>query len=160
MLHDIGKIILSYLYPDQYRKILIEVQGKELDLKSIENHYFGVDHEEVGGIYAKIHRFPPAIQSSIRYHGSIGEAGENQISAALIQLANFFAHRFGLGFSGSYHDVTTDLRDLDAWPVLFYASRSLRTPPSEEELDDCIANKIIDLRSFLENAFPIKTKDK
>lgn len=118
LLHDIGKVILSYLFPGRYRAILVQTLATKRPLTELERSEFPIDHEEVGAIYAHRHRFPASIVEAIRYHDDPSSAIENPEMIALIQVANYACQAMGLGYSGSQNGVNMDFWDSDGWNIL------------------------------------------
>lgn len=95
LLHQLGKIVLSFAYPDP------ELQGKIQKLKEsrhIPDHVFAmltseVNHPEIGAALAEKWDFPPAIVSAIRYQHDYEKAPEeHRLLAALISLVGIIIH--------------------------------------------------------------------
>ncbi|MEX0322097.1 MAG: HDOD domain-containing protein [Puniceicoccaceae bacterium] len=107
LMHDVGKIILSSTYPEEYRKILKMGYAKGFNLNAAERRVFGCDHEEAGGLFAEVQKLPPAITQAMRYHGNPKDAPEEERdTAAILFLANHYAKEYHLGFSGSSKQAT------------------------------------------------------
>lgn len=102
LLHDVGKIILASLYPEPYRALLRLSQGPEFDLGAAERRVFGCDHEQAGAIFAEAQKLPHAIAAAMAHHSRPAAAPEAERETAVILfLANVFAKRSHLGFSGN-----------------------------------------------------------
>lgn len=72
LLHDFGKIILVYNYPDEavalYEKKTITEQLRNPDVRDLEQLVFGCDHTEAGEFVARKLGFPDSLTDVIRYH--------------------------------------------------------------------------------------------
>ncbi len=72
LLHDFGKIILIYNYPDEaldlYEKRALDAQLREPDVRAVEQLVFGCDHTEAGGYVACKLGFPDSLTDVIRFH--------------------------------------------------------------------------------------------
>ena len=95
LLHSLGKIVLSFAYPDP------SLQDKILKLKetcNIPDNIFGVltsevNHPEIGAALAERWDFPPAIVNAIRYQHDYESAPEEfRLVAALVSLVDIILH--------------------------------------------------------------------
>lgn len=153
LLHDVGKIILSYLYPGAYRNVLINAQNSGSDLKDLECHYFGIDHEEVGGVFAKLNKLPDEVCSIIRYHSSPRLAEVHQVQAAAVEIANLAAQRLNLGFSGTTRGIGIDFIRTPAWQCLSEHSDRDLTYVRDEQFDAFLEELSDAIREELEATF-------
>ncbi len=88
LLHDIGKLIICNTRPDDYRKIIQEVEkGKQQD-HEVERDLFGFDHAEVGGELLKAWKMPASLIESVRCHHNPEAAQESVMEVSLINVAN------------------------------------------------------------------------
>lgn len=102
LLHDVGKIILSSLYPDSYRALLRQSHGPGFNLSRAEGRIFGHDHEAAGRLFAESQKLPQAIIEAMSHHGSPVAAPDGERdTVCVLFLANDFAKRLCLGFSGN-----------------------------------------------------------
>jgi HD-like signal output (HDOD) protein len=119
LLHDLGKILLSYLDPTRYRKLLMEAICDGTPLEELEQRFFGLTHEEAGGEFARCNRLPEGVVAAMEWHQEPEKAGEHQIIAASINVANFLAKTHGLGFSGSpLAQMEASLGETPGWRIL------------------------------------------
>lgn len=153
LLHDIGKIILSYLYPSCYRTVLLNARQSELGLREIERDQFGVDHEEAGGVFARLNHFPEDVQAIIRYHSEPEKAEQHQVAVAVVRLANLAAQRFNLGFSGSMAGIQYDLTQLPAWQLLVGASPRDLSYVHETQFEAYLEGQAETIRKEVQGAF-------
>lgn len=68
LLHDIGKVALLSIYPQEYQAICHSVGHKHCPIQEVEVSVFGFDHAEVGGWLGEQWNLPPEIVNAIIYH--------------------------------------------------------------------------------------------
>jgi len=114
LLHDFGKIILVYNFPEEavalYEKRLLDEQVHEPDVRDLEQLVFGCDHTEAGEFVARKLGFPDVLTDVIRFHHEPGRASGDPEVDRLIRAtaaANLAAKAMG---------YTTD-REI-AWDVV------------------------------------------
>lgn len=84
MLHDIGKVVL-YTFADAYYAVENEAVQRGIDVCSLEEERFGLDHQAVGVAMSENWGFPEQIVSVIRdHHSKNGHPGSllHMVSAA------------------------------------------------------------------------------
>jgi putative nucleotidyltransferase with HDIG domain len=144
LMHDIGKIPLNHLFPDEYR------QAAELALGSGRATWFGeqavigVDHCEVGDIIARKWQLSPPLAAALgRHHDLPGEAAGISM-VGVVGLADILAHGMGAGIpGGSSLDENERQRSLAAWNL---------TSEAVAALTAAVAVEIEKARVFLEIA--------
>jgi putative nucleotidyltransferase with HDIG domain len=107
LLHDIGKLVLTYAYDGYPQQVHGSARTPHERLMR-ERRELGVDHALVGGVLARRWGLPGSMAAAIERHHSDEESGE----AAIIRLADMLAH-YGEG-----GDVSPD--------ELLKASRNVR----------------------------------
>jgi len=88
MLHDIGFLILSRYFSQDYRKVL-EVYKESKSLLKSEEAVFKFTHAEIGKWMAEKWKLPSNIQDTVMYHHTPALATRNQKRVALIHLADY-----------------------------------------------------------------------
>jgi putative nucleotidyltransferase with HDIG domain len=127
LMHDIGKIPLNHLFPNEYR------QAAELALGSGRATWFGeqtvigVDHCEVGDIIARKWQLSPALAATLgRHHDPPGEVEAGMSMVGVVGLADILAHGMGAGIpGGSSLDENERQRALAAWNLTSEALAAL-----------------------------------
>ncbi len=101
LLHDIGKIPLNSLFPDEYSEI-ISLAGKEKRPFYIcENKALEIDHSAVGKMVMKNWKLRAEITDTVTHHHSLDlYKGKNREILYTVTLANYFSNRLKIGFSG------------------------------------------------------------
>jgi putative nucleotidyltransferase with HDIG domain len=74
ILHDIGKVPL-FMQGDAYRALIEEARRTRVDICSLENRAFGIDHQEVGRFLAVKWRFPQEFADVIQQHHTAVRTG-------------------------------------------------------------------------------------
>jgi len=113
LLHDIGKIPLNGKFSDEYR-LAMEVSDREHQALCIsERQILGIDHTLAGSLIAENWKLGTEIIDTVSFHHSPETyKGEQKDILFTIILANYFAKRSGIGFSG---DPSME----DLWPQVF-----------------------------------------
>jgi putative nucleotidyltransferase with HDIG domain len=131
LLHDVGKIVLSTVAPDEYRQVLVDAWNGDARLQQLELSRLGVDHAEAGQIFAIQNGLPTAVIETVVHHGRPESAMTNRREVALVSIADYICKAYGLGFSGARLDATDgELEDLPAWRVI--AEECVQKPDVDE----------------------------
>ena len=102
LLHDIGKIPLNNALANEYVQTMSLADRERISLVSAERRILGMDHCEAGGVVAESWRLSGAIADTVRWHHNIaGYSGEYGDVLRTVAVANFYANREGIGFSGN-----------------------------------------------------------
>lgn len=119
LLHDVGKIVLSTLAPEDYKAILLDAWNESGRLEALEFARLGVDHGEAGVAFARQNKMGETIVQVIQHHGQPKRAETHRFEVALVSVANYLAKAYGLGFSGSrLGDADGEFDELAAWDVI------------------------------------------
>jgi HD-like signal output (HDOD) protein/DNA-binding CsgD family transcriptional regulator len=87
MLHDVGTLVLTRLYPG-YSDLMTHRSGTPEERIRAERRELGIDHALVGGVLTRRWNLPPSTTTTIeRHHGPNPEG-----SAAVVALADQIAH--------------------------------------------------------------------
>ncbi len=70
LLHDIGRLLIVVLFPDEFSRIITE---KSTSLIETERRILGFDHTEIGGMAAQQWNLPVIIQEAIQRHEALAE---------------------------------------------------------------------------------------
>lgn len=153
LLHDVGKIVLSTLSPEDYREVLLRAWNDGGSLEDIERAQMGVDHREAGVIFARYNGLPDVVVAAAEHHQAPIFATEWQFEVALVALANHLSKAHGLGFSGA-RLVAKDgtFAQHDAWEVIKAATGDPIDPEYlEMKLGAFLAALRVDLRNLRED---------
>lgn len=89
LLHNLGTIVLSSLYPQTIEKISQFQQERQIPKKALDAILSGSRHSEVGAQLAEKWQLPPQIVNTIRYHNDVDAApAEFQNLVSFVYAAN------------------------------------------------------------------------
>jgi len=102
LLHDIGKIPLNAVLPNEY-VLAISVSDRErISLYLAERRIIGIDHMQAGGMIAKAWKLEGTVGDAIEHHHDyLSYTGPNKDVLYSVVLANRFASVMEIGFSGN-----------------------------------------------------------
>ena len=120
LVHDVGKIVMAWAFPEHFAEIHRQASAGTQDLLSIETEILGLDHGEVGALYLAHHRLPDVMIQSARFHHHPENAGEHRALVASVQIADLLLRNAKIGCSGNYVEVTQEqCMAASGWHVLF-----------------------------------------
>lgn len=146
LLHNVGKIIMAYAFPDELRLIMSTPSSTPGELCAHERKLLGWDHGQIGAYYLSRHNLSAEIVTAVQYHNSPEAAPQHQIFAAAVQVADYLVRNAGM--SGGFEQVdpidNDSWLDLSGWQILYGAE------PTEAMLARAsIANSLQRLPSML-----------
>ena len=102
LLHDIGKIPLNNALADEYVRTMSFADRERVSLVAAERRGLGMDHCEAGRIVAENWKLTGAIADTVSQHHDLeAYSGEYGDVLRTVAVADFFANREGIGFSGN-----------------------------------------------------------
>ncbi|HTI99840.1 MAG TPA: HDOD domain-containing protein [Dongiaceae bacterium] len=120
LVHDVGKIVMAWSFPDHFAEIHRLALEATRDLTEIEIEVLGMDHAELGALYLERHRLPELMIRTARFHHHPEKAGEHATIVASVQIADLLLRSEKIGCSGNYLPVTSEqCLAADGWKVLF-----------------------------------------
>ena len=108
LIHDIGKLVMAWSFPDHFTEIHRQALETKRDLIEIENEVLGMDHAELGALYLERHRLPEQMIKTARYHHQPEKAEDSERLAATVQIADLMMRSENMGCSGNYMEVTKE----------------------------------------------------
>jgi HD-like signal output (HDOD) protein/FixJ family two-component response regulator len=100
MLHDVGKMVLNYKFPEYLQAVLETADKESRPMHEVEEELLGITHGEVGQEVAKIWRLPHEISESIFNHHTPSRAQRHKYLSSLVYLADVAVRQMGIGDSG------------------------------------------------------------
>ena len=128
LLHDVGILVNSLLFPEEFHKALLLAQASEIPLCEAEQQVLGFTHCESGQVLAEFWKLPPDIAGVIEFHHQASPGGTAPEMTAVVHLADLLCRLRGLGY-GYYEARELDLASEPSWQVL------ARRYPAVAELD-------------------------
>ncbi len=102
LLHDIGKIIFSVYFKQEYLEVRQFAIENKKPLYFSENVVLDLDHAALSALLMKRWNFPPAIIMPCRYHHAPDFAPvEYRHQALILNLADYLTQKSGVGHSGN-----------------------------------------------------------
>ena len=99
LLHDLGKMILSRVLPEEIEKVVSQTKEEQQQLFRSEFAVFGFDHAYIGARIADQWNFPPELIQAIGYHHQPEKAKGRPLLAAIVNVGDLITLRLGLGSS-------------------------------------------------------------
>jgi putative nucleotidyltransferase with HDIG domain len=104
LLHDIGKVPLNDALADDYLRAMSLSDREKISLLAAEGRVLGIDHASAGAIVAESWKLTGAIADTIAWHHNLAEyQGTHDDIIRTIQVADYYANREGIGFSGNLY---------------------------------------------------------
>jgi HD-like signal output (HDOD) protein len=120
LVHDVGKIVMAWTFPDHFAEIHRYATLGTHDLTEIETEILGIDHSELGALYLERHHLPDLMIKAARFHHRPEEADGNESIVASVQIADLLMRNARIGCSGNFVEVTREqCLQASGWPVLF-----------------------------------------
>jgi putative nucleotidyltransferase with HDIG domain len=120
LVHDVGKIVMAYSFPDHFAEIHQRAELGARDLIELENEVLGIDHAELGALYLERHRLPDLMVKAARFHHQPEKAEGFEEIVASVQIADLLMRNGRIGCSGNFVEVTRDhCLQASGWQVLF-----------------------------------------
>lgn len=120
LVHDIGKIVMAWSFPEHFTAIHAQAVGGTRDLLAIETEILGLDHAELGALYLEGQSLPGLMIKAARFHHQPERTDEHPLIIASVQIADRLMRNAKIGCSGNYAEVTSeDCLRASGWQVLF-----------------------------------------
>jgi|GEM_PF-2240627 len=152
--HNVGKWLLAIQYPAFFGLSMLLGREEPKHLLDKERSLFGVDHKELGVRFATKVGLSESVIATIQNldHPEKMEAGEAQIVAAMVNLADLLARINGIGFSGAEGAVANeDFIKSPAWKAL--KNSQVKIPLDPPEYLSALESVIERVRNIVNMAF-------
>ncbi len=113
LLHDLGKVILSFLTEEDYKKAVSVAHEKHVHIAEAETQVFGFDHTTVAQWVAEAWHLPERLSRAMTCHHAPGNAQPNQQIAAVVHIADILARGLNYGQPGDPTMPSFDPATLD-----------------------------------------------
>ncbi len=101
LLHDIGKIVLSLLFPDHYSRVITFAASRKCRIILAEQRLLNTDHCMVGKVVCELWNLPEDLANAIFYHNDPREITGNDLTMVrLTHLSDALARKAGIGDPG------------------------------------------------------------
>jgi putative nucleotidyltransferase with HDIG domain len=126
LLHDIGIIVNSLVYTQEFRVTVAAAASAGRPLVEQEQETLGFTHCESGAILAKSWKLPSAIAEAIEWHHDVANGPHGNPVIAIVHLCDLLCRLRGLGY-GYEEWRAVDLTADPAWTLLGTHCRRLAT---------------------------------
>jgi len=92
LLHDIGKMVMALILPDEYNALQEANLDNSTRLEENEKRIFGFSHGEWAMALLETWHFPASISEPIHYHHNMEQCSEYTTDCAVIHIANVMAN--------------------------------------------------------------------
>jgi putative nucleotidyltransferase with HDIG domain len=117
LLHDIGILVNSLLYPEEFQRVLEQAKTSQTPLCEVEQQVLGFTHCDSGRVLADIWKLPPDVTATIEFHHHPAGDGAGGEIPCVVYLADLLCRLRGLGY-GYYEAREFDLAAEVPWQVL------------------------------------------
>lgn len=102
LLHNMGYLLLGYLYEPGYAKLNTYIEcNPHVPISDLEAYVLGVSHQEIAAQLLQFWQMPQETIDATRWHHDLSYEGENKQYVHLIALANRILRRYGIGDEAS-----------------------------------------------------------
>jgi HD-like signal output (HDOD) protein len=116
LLHDIGILVNSLLYPEEFQRVLRQAEASETPLSEAEREILGFTHRESGRVLADW-KLPADIADTIEFHHHPSRDDPDEEITCVVYLADVRCRLRGLGY-GYYEAREFDLAAKIPWQAL------------------------------------------
>ncbi len=110
LMHDVGILVFDYLVPEEYNEFIHgkDIKSSSKSLESLEQEFFGVDHQELGALFlAKWWKLPSTITEAVSIHHRDYEIEVKDITLReILSAANKLANEHGIS-----HPIATQYQE-------------------------------------------------
>lgn len=100
LLHDLGKVVFSFLAPEDFSAVLQTAHTKRCHIAAAEREIIGVDHTRVASWIAQHWHLPARLSDALVYHHNPMRAKTASDVASVVHLADILARGMSYGYPG------------------------------------------------------------
>ena len=133
LLHDVGKVILTLSWPEEYDRTVKEAESSGIAIFDAERSRFSETHAAVAGWLAEKWHFPAKLCECIANHHRPQTSSLAPLETSIVHMADVLVKARGLGYSGDR--LVPDVNP-KAWETLGLSEEDLRE--ILKELEDSV----------------------
>ncbi len=133
LLHDVGKVILTLSWPEEYDRTVKEAESSGIAIFDAERSRFSETHAAVAGWLAEKWHFPRKLCECIANHHRPHTSSLAPLETAIVHVADVLVKARGLGYSGDR--LVPDV-NVKAWETVALSEADLRE--ILKELEDSV----------------------
>ena len=93
MLHDVGKLILAWKFPERFKRLLEEAEEEQCPLHQVEERDYGFSHAEIGAYLLGLWGLPYILVEAVALHHGPNRVPHQRFDAvSAVHAANLLAH--------------------------------------------------------------------
>jgi len=115
LLHDIGKLIHALYLPQEFSRVITDVEHTGIPMIESEQKILGFTHTHTGRILGEKWQFPEETVNMVAQHHMEGDSPNLSKEVAAVHLGNTLCIAFGLGSAGEKVVPTINQK---AWEIL------------------------------------------
>jgi len=139
LVHDVGKIVMAWSFPDHFAEIHRRASQGARDLTALEREILGIDHAELGAVYLERQHLPDLMIQSARFHHRPDAAEQHELIIASVQIADLLMRNARIGYSGNFIEVTREeCLAASGWSVLFPERAASEQAIARASLNRCL----------------------
>jgi HD-like signal output (HDOD) protein/ActR/RegA family two-component response regulator len=93
MLHDVGKLILAWKFPEQFKTLLAQAAEEHCPLYKVEEREYGFSHAEIGAYLLGLWGLPYILVEAVAlHHGPTRVPHESFDAVSAVYVANLLTH--------------------------------------------------------------------
>jgi HD-like signal output (HDOD) protein len=100
LLHDVGKVILILMYPDEYEKAVKETDSSSIAIFDAERNHFSETHAAVAGWLSEKWHFPKKLCDCLANHHRPQISTLAPLETSIVHMADILVKARGVGYSG------------------------------------------------------------
>jgi HD-like signal output (HDOD) protein/CheY-like chemotaxis protein len=100
VLHDIGKAIFRFRFPEHFSAVLDLVEKESISVYQAEGELLGITHAECGSELAVNWALPGDVRTAIGSHHSPSQTTQHRRLAALVHISDIAVRTMGIGYAG------------------------------------------------------------
>jgi putative nucleotidyltransferase with HDIG domain len=121
LLHNVGKIVMAYAFPDELASVARTPVRAPADVCELERELIGWDHARIGAYFLERHQLTEELSNSVRYHHDPAGAPDHQTFAAAVQVADYLVRHAKIesGFERVEPVPPDAWTQIDGWQILY-----------------------------------------
>jgi len=100
VLHDIGKAVFMFRFPDHFSSVLDLVEKEHVSVLQAERELLGITHADCGGELAVHWDLPGEVRTAIASHHSPASTTQHRRLAAMVHIADIAVRTMEIGYAG------------------------------------------------------------
>jgi len=142
LLHDVGKVILTLAWPEEYDRTVREAESAGIAIFDAERNRFSETHAAVAGWLSEKWHFPKKLCECIANHHRPQTSALAPLETAMVHTADVIVKARGIGYSGDRLVPDVSAR---AWETLALSEADLRE--ILKELEDSVEQATEEFRA-------------